>query len=86
VRIETPVDLAQIAAGGEVIFAATARDAKNGDTLTKAIAWTSSLDGRIGTGGLIHRTLTPGTHVITASVVDSRGLRGSAEVTVIVTR
>lgn len=86
VRIETPVDLAQITAGGEVIFAATARDAKNGDTLTKAIAWTSSLDGRIGTGGLIHRTLTPGTHVITASVVDSRGLRGSAEVTVIVTR
>src|SRR6185295_11265483 len=47
------------------------------------LKWVSSLDGNLGTGASISATtLTIGTHVITASVTDSSGAPGQAQVTV----
>ena len=77
VALATPT----LAAGGPVIFAGTARDVEDGD-LTNRIVWTSSLDGRIGDGGLVHKQLTTGTHTVTASVTDSAGNARSAQVTI----
>ena len=85
VTIDTPINRDSFAGGSVVIFMGTARDALDVD-LTETIVWTSSRDGRIGTGGLLHKALTAGTHVITASVTDSRGSRRSAQVTVIVSK
>ncbi len=67
-----------------VTFSATAADLEDGN-ITNLIEWTSDIDGPIGTGATFMRTtLSPGTHLITASVLDSRGDEGSASVTLIV--
>ncbi|MFO0981465.1 MAG: hypothetical protein U1E76_06875 [Planctomycetota bacterium] len=42
---------------------------------TASLAWTSNLQGQIGTGGTFTRSdLVVGTHTITATVTDSGGL------------
>ncbi len=64
-------------------FKATAVDRPDGDLGAK-IVWTSSKSGRLGTGASILATLPPGTHIITASVLDSGGLEGKASLTVTV--
>lgn len=46
--------------------------------------WTSSRDGRLGTGGLVTATLSAGAHTITASVTDGTKLTGAATITVTV--
>jgi len=48
------------------------------------VIWTSSLNGQIGTGGIFFRTLSSGTHTITASAADSSGLIGRASLTLVV--
>ncbi len=64
-----------------VSFVATANDPENGN-LSSSIAWTSSLDGPLGVGGILAlSTLSLGTHILTAGVTDSLGLAGSAQVT-----
>jgi hypothetical protein len=50
-----------------------------------SIAWSSSLDGALGTGFLAHaEPLSPGNHVITLTVTDSDGQSSSANVTITV--
>jgi alpha-tubulin suppressor-like RCC1 family protein len=65
----------------EVTFTASASDPEDGN-LTSAIAWSSSLDGSLGTGGSITAYLSPGAHTIAASVRDADGANGSANVSV----
>src|SRR5207249_1026623 len=68
-----------------VALAATAVDAHDG-VLTRAVAWRSSLDGALGTGGALNVPhLSRGTHLLTASVKNRAGLVGTAAVTVTVT-
>jgi len=70
--------------GDPITFTGTATDAEDGD-LTASSAWTSSLDGAIGSGGSFSiSTLSVGTHTITASVMDSGGLTGSAQISITV--
>ncbi|MCP3902627.1 MAG: hypothetical protein GY715_03240, partial [Planctomycetes bacterium] len=65
-------------------FTGTASDPEDGD-LTAGLAWTSDVDGAIGTGGLFSTSaLTAGTHVITASVTDAGGLEDSDAITITV--
>lgn len=85
VSIETPVDRTTVVTGTPVIFAGVASDVEDGD-LSSSIVWTSSLDGRIGTGKLLNHVLTNGTHTISATVTDSKGKSRSAQVTVVVVR
>ncbi|MCL4559161.1 MAG: S8 family serine peptidase [Chloroflexi bacterium] len=83
VTITSPANGASFAAGTSIAFAGSASDAEDGD-LTGSLVWTSSLDGQIGIGGSFSAVLSAGTHTVTASVVDSGGLTGSASITVTV--
>jgi hypothetical protein len=74
-----------VAAGAAVVFEASADDPEDGD-LSATVAWSSSLAGSLGSGAsLVLTDLSLGTHAVTASVTDSGGLSGSAEVTVTLT-
>jgi len=84
VSITSPANNASFTSGTSISFVGTATDAEDGP-MTSNLAWTSNLDGPIGTGGSFNTTvLIDGTHTITASVTDSGGLTGSASVTVTV--
>jgi hypothetical protein len=69
--------------GESTTFVGTATDAEDGD-ISASIAWSSDIDGALGTGATITVTLSPGTHTITASVTDSGGLSDTDTITVIV--
>jgi hypothetical protein len=85
VTIDAPADGAAFAAGATVNLSGTATDAEEGD-LTAQIAWSSSMDGALGSGGgLAVDTLSVGTHTITASVTDARGQTGPDQITVTIT-
>ena len=85
VTISFPVTGSTSSYATAIIFFANAFDFEEGD-LTSRLIWTSSIDGQIGTGGILYRTLSAGTHTITASATDSTGLVGRASVTLYVTR
>jgi len=60
--------------GENIIFSGTGTDVEDGQLNDGALAWTSSIDGPIGTGStLITSGLTPGEHHITLSATDSNG-------------
>ncbi|MEE8523009.1 MAG: hypothetical protein V3T72_03685, partial [Thermoanaerobaculia bacterium] len=84
VTITAPADGSSFPDGSSIAFTGTATDAEDGD-LTAGLAWTSSLDGNLGTGGSLNATLSVGTHTVTAAVTDSGGLPGSSSITVTVT-
>jgi hypothetical protein len=84
VSITDPANGTTVASGTPVSFAATASDTEDGD-LGAGLSWVSDLDGAIGSGASFSSTLSEGTHTITASVTDSGGLSGSAQVSVTVT-
>jgi hypothetical protein len=83
VTIQTPVDHASFAAGSIIHFMAVAKDAAGRD-LSSRIAWSSSLDGTIGTGASFTKVLSTGTHTITATVTDSRGRKSRMQIVVTV--
>jgi len=70
-------------AGATINFVGTASDAQDGN-LTSKLIWISSIDGQIGTGGSFARTLSSGTHTITAKATDSGGSLGTASVKITV--
>lgn len=83
VSISAPTANASFPAGATVNFSGAANDSQDG-SLTAYLTWTSSIDGTIGSGGAFTRTLSNGTHTLTASVADSAGASGSRQVTVTV--
>ena len=83
VSIHTPVDHARFAEGATVIFSGIAQDVEDG-TLSHTIVWSSSVDGRLGTGALFTRVLSTGTHIVTAQVTDSAGNVRRAQITVLI--
>ena len=83
VRIQTPTDQSTVASGTPIIFSGVAEDAEDG-TITRNITWSSSIDGHVGTGGLVYKVLSTGVHIVTASVSDRTGTIRSARVTVVV--
>ncbi len=84
VSITAPINGTTVSGGTPIVFTGSANDLEDGN-LTAALVWTSSLDGNLGTGGTFTRTLTPGTHVITAKATDTGLAMGSASATVTVT-
>src|SRR5207249_2611705 len=85
VTINSPATGSSFYYGTVISFSGTASDTEDGN-LSSRLIWTSSIDGQIGTGGILYRTLSAGTHTITASATDSTGLVGRASVTLYVTR
>lgn len=81
VTISAPSNGASFAQGASITFSGSATDTQDGN-LTSSLVWTSSIDGQIGTGGSFSRTLTAGSHTITAKVVDSGALLTSKQVSV----
>ncbi|MFC1707003.1 Ig-like domain-containing protein [Planctomycetota bacterium] len=65
--------------GEEIVLSTTASDPNGGPTggpidVTSAIVWTSSEDGKLGTGGLLATTpLSVNVHTITATATDRNG-------------
>jgi subtilisin family serine protease len=84
VAISSPADGAHFDAGESISFEGSASDPEDGD-LTASIAWSSSLDGPIGTGGSFLASLSEGVHTVTARVVDSGELEATDAVNVTVT-
>ena len=84
VSITAPADGSSFDEGVSITFTGGANDAEDGD-ISANLAWTSDLDGSIGSGASFSTSaLSVGTHTITASVTDSGGLQGSDSITVIV--
>ena len=80
VAILAPADNSSYPQGTSITFTGSATDKEDGN-LSSAIAWRSSLDGSIGSGASVSRALSVGTHTITASVTDSRGVSTSRQTT-----
>ena len=83
VSISSPVGGTTFASGASITFTGSASDTQDGN-LTSAIVWQSNIDGQIGTGGSFARSLTTGTHTITAKATDAAGLVGQSSKTVTV--
>ena len=75
VTITSPLNAATYNSGDTINFVATVTDVEDDDAaLTASIAWTSNVNGSIGSGGSFSSTsLSAGVHTITASVTDSAG-------------
>ncbi len=83
VSITSPTDGSNPASGASIDFAGSASDTEDGD-LAASLAWTSSIDGSIGSGDSFSKTLSDGIHTITASVTDSGSQTGSASISITV--
>ena len=83
VSITAPTDATTFQSGEIISFVGSASDTEDGD-LTASLAWSSDIDGAIGTGGSFSTTLTDGNHTVTASVTDSGSKSGSASVSITV--
>jgi hypothetical protein len=84
VTISAPTNSSSVVQGTPVTFSGSASDKEDGN-LSARLSWTSSIDGNLGTGSSFSKTLSLGTHTITAQVTDSGGITTSASVTVTVT-
>ena len=85
VTITSPADGATFQEGKPITFTAAAKDSNDQLLTGSAIAWTSSLDGAIGTGeSLTTSGLSVGSHTITATATDGAGKTGTATVTIAV--
>ncbi len=84
VAIITPGNGSSSNDGDSVTFTGTATDTEDGN-VAASLAWTSSIDGAIGSGASFATSaLSVGSHTITASVTDSGGLPGSANISITV--
>lgn len=81
VSISSPANGTSATSTTTLTFSGSASDTQDGN-LTSKLAWTSSIDGQIGTGSGFSRTLSAGTHTITAQVTDSGGLTSASSISV----
>ncbi len=83
VTIAAPANNATFRQGASVQFNCSAVDPEGGVIDNAAYAWTSSVDGALGTGASIQNALVSiGTHTISCSATDDGGATGSAAITV----
>lgn len=69
--------------GEFITFDVEATDSEDGTLSGEAIAWTSNLDGELGTGeSLTINTLSIGTHTVTVKATDNGGADGTASVVI----
>ncbi len=65
------------------IFSGNGTDNEDGDIADADLHWSSSLDGDLGTGRSLEYNLSPGTHIIILTTMDSAGIAGADTITVI---
>jgi hypothetical protein len=83
VTIQGPANNTTFQIGDSITFSGSSSDTQDGD-LTGNLVWTSNIGGAIGSGGVFSRSLSAGTHTITASATDSGGLVTTRQATVVV--
>ena len=84
VTITGPNDFSTHIQGDVIQFTGRAEDAEDGALSGDSLVWTSSIDGRIGTGASLKKLISAGQHTITLTATDSKGAAASASITVIV--
>lgn len=84
VTINQPQPGSEFSDGSVITLSATATDVEDGD-LSADILWHSLLDGELGQGGDLSVTLSPGDHILSATVVDSDELQPATPAEVAVT-
>ena len=83
--ISSPTTSATYTVGETITFTGSGSDDEDGQLSGASLAWTSSIDGQIGTGtSFTTSTLSAGTHSITLTATDSDGATGSASVSITV--
>jgi hypothetical protein len=81
VTITAPASGASVDEGSAVTFTGSAVDYRGAALTGAALAWTSSIDGDIGTGNSFTRsTLSVGAHTIRLTATDEDGRRGTASI------
>jgi hypothetical protein len=84
VTITAPADGSQVTFGDSVGLGGTATDLEDGD-LSASLAWSSSLDGALGSGGSVNTSsLSVGAHTLSATVTDSAGFAANAQISLTV--
>lgn len=83
VSITTPSGVLTFDSGAMILFEGMASDNEDGD-ITANLAWTSSIDGAIGSEGSFSKTLSDGNHTITAAVTDSGSKTDSESISITV--
>ena len=73
VEILTPLDGTAYVVGDVTVLEGSAYDPEDEILDESALAWTSSLDGGLGTGSIVLASLSPGQHIITLTATDSDG-------------
>jgi O-glycosyl hydrolase len=82
--ITTPAANDTFTAGDTISFSGTATDPEDGNVIASGV-WTSSIEGRIGSGAAFSTgLLSVGTHVIELSVTDQWGVEGSVSIVITV--
>ena len=85
VNINTPFDGEQFEVGEEITFNGSAQDFQAGELTGNFLVWTSSIDGKIGTGiEFSEDDLSEGIHEIILTATNSSGEKGTATVTICV--
>ncbi|MEP7086627.1 MAG: hypothetical protein ABI884_04780, partial [Gemmatimonadota bacterium] len=83
--ITSPANSASFVSGATVSFAGTGVDPEDGTLTGASLVWTDGAT-QIGTGTSFSlSTLAVGTHVITLTATDSKGAKGTATVTIVIT-
>ncbi|MEP6835505.1 MAG: S8 family serine peptidase [Gemmatimonas sp.] len=84
--ISTPSNNATVEVGTAITFSGSGFDPEDGTLSGASLVWTSNVSGTIGVGTLFSTSALPvGTHVITLTVKDSRGVTGAVSRTITVT-
>ena len=84
VTISSPGGGTSVVHGTSIAFSGSASDTQDGN-LSASLVWTSNLDGQIGTGATFSRSLTAGSHTVTARATDQGGMSATRQVDVTVT-
>lgn len=85
VTIMSPATGASFDEGNSIAFQGTAEDYEDGALTGASLAWSSNLDGILGTGtNLPLDTLTSGNHTITLAATDNDGSTATASITLTV--
>ena len=79
VLITTPADGTEVTAGQPIPLIANATDPQDAALAGESIVWSSSIQGKLGTGTAISASLDPGVHEITATATNSRGKAAAAK-------
>lgn len=80
--IISPADGASFPSTGAITFTGSGLDGEDGQVSEDSLTWTSSIDGRLGTGTLLDTPLSVGNHTITLKAKDSSGAYDSTSINI----